>query len=59
MLDKSKSRIDVPGTAVFLTSDPEIAPPALMHNLKHNHVLHANNMIVTVTVATVPYIAAA
>ncbi len=59
MLEKSKSRIDVPGTAVFLTSDPEIAPPALMHNLKHNHVLHARNMIVTVTVATVPYIASA
>ncbi len=59
MLDKSKSRVDVPGTAVFLTSDPEIAPAALMHNLKHNHVLHAQNMIVTVTVATVPYIAAA
>jgi KUP system potassium uptake protein len=57
MLAKSKSRVDVPGTAVFLTSDPEVAPPALMHNLKHNHVLHAQNMIVTVTVATVPYIA--
>jgi KUP system potassium uptake protein len=56
MLQKSKSRVDVPGTAVFLTSDPEVAPPALMHNLKHNHVLHAQNMIVTVTVATVPYI---
>jgi KUP system potassium uptake protein len=56
MLDKSTSRVDVPGTAVFLTSDPDVAPPALMHNLKHNHVLHAQNIIVTVTVATLPYI---
>ncbi len=43
-----------PGTAVFLTSDPESAPAALMHNLKHNHVLHERNVIVTVTVATTP-----
>jgi len=46
----------VPGTAVFLTSDPEIAPAALTHNLKHNHVLHARNLIVTVTVANTPYV---
>ncbi|MGL4322278.1 MAG: KUP/HAK/KT family potassium transporter, partial [Paracoccaceae bacterium] len=57
MLAKSSRLVDVPGTAIFLTSDPEVAPAALMHNIKHNHVLHAQNMIVTVTVATVPYIA--
>jgi KUP system potassium uptake protein len=57
MLAKSSRLMNVPGTAVFLTSDPDIAPAALMHNIKHNHVLHAQNMIVTVTVATVPYIA--
>ena len=44
----------LPGTAVFLTSDPEVAPSALMHNLKHNNVLHARNVIVTVNVATTP-----
>ncbi|HET9069337.1 MAG TPA: potassium transporter Kup [Amaricoccus sp.] len=44
----------VPGTAVFLTSDPESAPAALMHNLKHNHVLHERNFIVTVATATTP-----
>ena len=33
----------VPGTAVFLTSDPSYAPTALMHNLKHNKVLHEHN----------------
>ena len=44
----------VPGTAVFLTSDPDSAPAALMHNLKHNHVLHDRNVIVTVNAATTP-----
>lgn len=38
----------VPGTAVFLTSDPESAPTALMHNLKHNRVLHERNIILTI-----------
>ncbi len=37
-----------PGTAIFLTSDPEVAPVALMHNLKHNKVLHEKNVILTV-----------
>ncbi len=53
MLKKSHP-IAAPGTAVYLTSDPEMAPSALMHNLKHNHVLHAQNFIVTVGVATTP-----
>ncbi len=53
MLQKS-TVVRAPGTAVFLTSDPDIAPSALMHNLKHNSVLHARNLIVTVTVATTP-----
>ena len=57
MLKKSTSLSEAPGTAVFLTSDPETAPSALMHNLKHNHVLHKQNLIVTVTVANTPYVA--
>lgn len=44
----------VPGTAVFLTADPAIAPPALMHNLKHNRVLHERNFIVKVETAPTP-----
>jgi len=36
------------GTAIFLTSDPGVAPVALMHNLKHNKVLHEKNIILTV-----------
>ena len=56
-LAKSKRLTVVPGTAVFLTADPDNAPAALMHNLKHNQVLHAHNMIVRVNVATRPYVA--
>lgn len=41
-------------TAVFLTSDPEMAPPALLHNLKHNDVVHQQNVILTVRSATTP-----
>ncbi len=41
------------GVAVFLAADPDRAPGALMHNLKHNKVLHQTNVIMTVqTVAT-------
>ncbi len=44
------------GTAVFLTADPETAPTALMHNLKHNHVLHNTNILLTIKTASVPYV---
>ncbi|RZJ05678.1 MAG: potassium transporter Kup [Brevundimonas sp.] len=43
-----------PGTAIFLTSDPDVAPVALMHNLKHNKVLHEKNVILTVRTADRP-----
>jgi KUP system potassium uptake protein len=42
------------GTAIFLTSDPDIAPVALMHNLKHNKVLHEKNIILTVRTTETP-----
>jgi len=38
----------VPGTAVFLTSNAEGAPPALLHNLKHNKVVHETVILLTV-----------
>jgi KUP system potassium uptake protein len=44
----------VPGTAVFLTSDPNFAPTALLHNLKHNKVLHEHNVILTIITADTP-----
>ncbi len=43
-----------PGTAIFLTSDPDMAPVALMHNLKHNKVLHEKNIILTVITTETP-----
>jgi len=46
----------VPGTAVFLTAEEGLAPNALMHNLKHNKVLHEHNLFVTVRHHEVPWI---
>jgi KUP system potassium uptake protein len=46
----------VPGTAVFLNSDAGTTPNALLHNLKHNKVLHAQNLFVTVKAHEVPWI---
>lgn len=46
----------VQGTAVFLVSDQGITPNALLHNLKHNKVLHETNLFVTVTHHEVPWI---
>ncbi|MGZ5205078.1 MAG: potassium transporter Kup, partial [Caldimonas sp.] len=47
----------VPGTAVFLVSDQGLTPNALLHNLKHNKVLHERNLFVTVRHHEVPWIA--
>ncbi len=52
-LEKKPPHI-VPGTAVFLTSDPDFAPTALLHNLKHNKVLHEHNVILTIIFADTP-----
>lgn len=46
----------VPGTAVFMTSTPEGMPHALLHNLKHNKVLHERVIILTVVVEEVPFV---
>ena len=44
----------VPGTAVFLVSDQGLTPNALLHNLKHNKVLHERNLFVTVRLHEIP-----
>jgi KUP system potassium uptake protein len=44
----------VPGTAIFLTSDPSSAPTALLHNLKHNRILHEHNVILTIRTVDTP-----
>ena len=48
--------VRVEGTAVFLTAAPGTVPNALLHNLKHNKVLHENNLFVTVRNHEVPWI---
>ena len=55
MLSKSPPH-KVKGTAVFLTGDPVVSPTALLHNLKHNKVLHEKNAILTVKSLDVPRI---
>jgi KUP system potassium uptake protein len=47
----------VPGTAVFLIAEPGIVPQALLHNLKHNKVLHERNVLLTVETQKVPIVA--
>ncbi len=53
ILEKKPPHI-VPGTAVFLTSDPDFTPTALLHNLKHNKILHEKNVILTIITADTP-----
>ena len=49
----------VRGTAVFLSAAADVIPSALLHNLKHNQVLHERVLILTVDVEDVPHVAAA
>jgi KUP system potassium uptake protein len=53
MLER-KPPLRVPGTAVFLTSDPHSAPTALLHSLKHYKVLHEENVILTIHIEDIP-----
>ena len=50
--------VRVPGLAVFLTGNPDYVPAALLHNLKHNKVLHEHVLFVTVANLDVPEVAA-
>ncbi len=56
---EKKAPPKVPGTAVFLTSDPDFAPSALLHSLKHYKVLHEQNIILTIETADTPRVDAA
>ena len=47
----------VPRTAVYAVANPDTVPQALMHNLKHNQVLHERNLILTVVFHDVPWVA--
>ncbi len=57
MLEKSKP-IRVAGTAVFLTTSPEVAPSAFMHNLKHNKVMHERVLLMSVKTEDTPRVPA-
>lgn len=57
-LERKKELPRVPGTAVFLTSDPDFAPTALLHNLKHNKVLHEKNIILSIRTVDLPRVPA-
>jgi KUP system potassium uptake protein len=46
----------VPGTAVFMSRDPEATPTALLHNMKHNKVLHDKVVLLTVMTEELPYV---
>lgn len=46
----------VPGDAVFLTGTPNVVPHAMLHNIKHNKVLHERNILVTVVIEDVPFV---
>ena len=47
----------VPGTAVFLTGDPYAAPTSMLHNLKHNKVMHERNVILSIRTEETPRVA--
>lgn len=51
--------VRVPGTAVYMYSDPECTPPALLHNLEHNKVIHEKVILLSIKVNEVPYVPAA
>jgi KUP system potassium uptake protein len=51
--------VRVPGTAVFMTAQPTGTPPALAHNMRYNKVLHDKVVVLTVSTAQVPHVAAA
>nr|WP_231639522.1 potassium transporter Kup [Sphingomonas profundi] len=52
----ANSAVRVPGTAVFMTSSADGVPHALLHNLKHNKVLHERVLLLTVKIEDVPYV---
>lgn len=57
-IDSANSIHRIQGTAVFLAGANEDAPAALLHNLKHNQVLHQRNVILTVVIEDKPYVTA-
>ncbi|MCI0490590.1 MAG: potassium transporter Kup [Blastocatellia bacterium] len=55
---EKQSPVRVPGTAIFMYSNPAGTPPALVNNLKYNKVLHERNLILTVETEEIPHVSA-
>jgi len=55
LLSASLSPYRVKGTAIFLSSSPDATPNALLQNLKHNHVIHDRNIVLTIATDRIPY----
>jgi len=58
MVVSTSPPLRVPGTAVFMTAQPQGTPPALAHNLRHNKVLHEHVIVLTVSTAQTPLVPA-
>jgi KUP system potassium uptake protein len=58
-MERNRKVPRVPGTALFMTANPEGTPIALLHNLKHNKVIHERNLILTILTDEVPQVDAA
>jgi KUP system potassium uptake protein len=48
--------VRVPGTAIFMTGNPDVVPTALLHNIKHNRVLHEQTVLLTIAAEDVPHV---
>lgn len=55
--DETQALTRVPGTAFFMTTDPEVTPHSLIQNAKHNHVLHERTIILSVITHDIPRVA--
>ncbi|WP_158964058.1 potassium transporter Kup [Chachezhania sediminis] len=53
---EARQVLTAPGTAIFLTGDPTVTPPALLHNLKHNYVLHEHVVVMTFQTMDEPHV---
>jgi len=56
VLDPHLSPHRVKGTAIFLSSTPDVTPNSLSYNLTHNHILHERNIVLTIMTARIPFV---
>ena len=56
ILPNEKSLMRVPGAAIFMSGNPMVTPPVLLHNLKYNKVLHETTAVMNVVIESVPHV---